>query len=195
MTEHIRHALVKRLQRIGWVYFTNNFYIENIADVTLPKLSTPLELVLITPQNCARVQDFRGADRCPEYAMKLEQGEVGYFAANAGVMVGSVWATINRAARPIVARSYMRLRPNEALLHDGVTGEKCRGMGVGPFMVGSISVALLEQHGVSRIVGDVSVWNRPSLRMMAKLGLQAQDATFSVSAFGKLIWQTKMRPR
>jgi len=195
MMQHVKWTLVKHLQRVGWVYFTNNFYIENAADVTVPKTSKPLELVLITPQNCARVQDFRAADRCAEYVMKLEQGELGYFAASAGAMLGSIWATINKTTAPIVARGHMRLGPNEALLHDGVTGEEFRGMGVGPFMVGSLSLVLLKEYGVGRIVGDVNVRNRPSLRMMAKVGLRAEEATLSISAFGTLVWQVRMRPR
>jgi len=40
---------------------------------------------------------------------------------------------------------------------------------------------------VSKIVIDVNVRNRASLRMMEKLGLQINKRTLSISAFGKLI--------
>lgn len=195
MWEHFSHTLVTRLQRVGWIYFANNFYVESASDFSVPTPRQPLQLVQITPENCARVQDFRPAYRRAEYAMKLEKGEVGYFAVMAGTMVGSIWATINRTSAPCVARGYMWLRPGEALIHDVVAGEGFRGMGVGPFMVGSFLVALLDQYMVSKVIIDVSVRNRPSLRMMAKAGLYAKDATLSVSAFGSLKWKFTMCPR
>jgi hypothetical protein len=195
MMQRIARTLVPSLQHIGWVYFTNNFCIEDVGDVVVPNTPTPLDFVPMTPQNCERVQDFRSASLATQYAKKLRQDELGYFAMASGAAVGSIWATINRTEAPIVARHHMRLLPNEAVLHDGVTGERSRGMGVGTYMVASLSVALMTEHKVSRIVADINVRNRPSLRMMEKLGLEAKESTLSVCALGSLVWQMKMRPR
>lgn len=195
MWRQVRRRLVKRLQNVGWVYYTNNFYIDGVAGVTVPAPTTPLEFVAITPMNCARVQDFREAALASEYAAKLARGEAGYFAVSAGGMVGSIWATVNSSDGPVVARGHVRLVPGEALIHDIVTGEKFRGLGIGAFMVGRISTALFERYGVNRIVIDVNVNNRPSLRMMAKAGLQARDAALSVSAFGTLVMEVRLAPR
>jgi RimJ/RimL family protein N-acetyltransferase len=107
-------------------------------------------------------------------------------------MVGSQWATLNNTDAPIVARGYVPLQPGQALLHDGVTGEKYRGKGVGPFMVAGVLAALVQEFGASRVVIDVKVTNRPALRMMEKVGLTAREATFAVSAFGSLLWRLRM---
>jgi hypothetical protein len=195
MMQRLARRLVQSLQRVGWVYFTNNYCIDDVAEVVVPKTPTPLEFVPITAQNCERVQEFRSEGLAAEFAAKLRQGELGYFAMASGRTVGSIWATVNRTETPIVARHHMRLLPHEAVLHDGVTGERSRGMGVGTYMVASLSVALMTEHKVSRIVADINVRNRPSLRMMEKLGLKAREASLSVCALGSLVWQMKMRPR
>ena len=87
----------------------------------------------------------------------------------------------------------MRLMPNEALVHDIVTGEKSRGMGVGPFMVGRIASALLHQYKVSKIVIDVNVKNKPSMRMMEKAGLQVSQRVFAVSVLGTLAFEKVLK--
>lgn len=107
--------------------------------------------------------------------------------------VASVWATINKGRKPTVVRTYMTLMPNEALMHDGVTGEKYRGMGIGPFMVRRLAAALLSDHKVSRIVADVNVRNVASLRMMEKLGLEINQQVLYISAFGTLVIQKLVR--
>jgi len=147
----------------------------------------------ITLDNYAGVQDFRNEQRIAEYRRKLAQRELGFFAEVDGQKVGSIWATINNARVPVVVRTYMTLRPNEALIHDIVTGERFRGMGVGPFMVGRLASILLQEYLVSRIVIDVNVRNHPSLRMMAKAGLQVRRQVLYISAFGTLLFQKTLR--
>jgi hypothetical protein len=109
-------------------------------------------------------------------------------------MVGSIWATVNQSTEPKVVRTYMKLMPNEALVHDIVTGKAFRGRGIGPFMVGRISSVLLNELGVRKIIIDVNVRNGPSLRMMEKAGLKANEKTLSVSAFGRLISRKLLTP-
>jgi RimJ/RimL family protein N-acetyltransferase len=139
------------------------------------------------------VRDFRGKERVSEYRDKLRNNELGFFAESEGKMVGSIWSTINTAQVPKVVRTFMRLMPNEALIHDIVTGDEFRGKGVGPYMVTQIASILLNEYGVNRIVIDVSVRNRRSLRMMSKVGLQAREEVLYISAFGRLVLQRTIR--
>jgi len=151
------------------------------------------EFLPITPDNYFRVRDFREENRVSEYRVKLAQKEAGFFAEFDGKIVGSIWATVNNARVPAVVRSYMKLMPNEALVHDIVTGEKFRGMAVGPFMLQRMCSVLLGELGVSKIIIDVNVRNSRSLRMMDKAGLEINQKMLSISAFGKLVAQKLLR--
>jgi RimJ/RimL family protein N-acetyltransferase len=154
---------------------------------------TKCTFVPIALDNYFRVQDFREKRRVAEYRQKLDNGEIGCFAECNGRMIGSIWATINRARVRSVIRMHMPLMPNEALIHDIVTAGSFRGMGVGPYMVGKMASKLLDDYRVKRVVIDVSCRNRPSLRMMEKVGLQPRERVFSVSLFSKLVFQKTLR--
>jgi glycosyltransferase involved in cell wall biosynthesis len=185
----LRHKVTRKLQRVFWVYLTKNFIIRTLADVRASAPAKPCSLIPITLENYFRVRDFRDENRVTEYREKLAHKEVGFFAECAGKMVGSIWATVNETPRPAVVRAYMRLMPREALIHDIVTGENFRGMGVGPFMVGRIAAILLNEYRVSRIIIDVNSRNVPSLRMMEKAGLKVKEQMLYISAFGRLVLQ------
>lgn len=188
-----KQTLTKRVQRIFWIYLRNNFVISDMGDFRTTEAGIRSTFVPITLDNYFRVQEFREQKRVAEYREKLGNREIGLFAECDGRMVGSIWATINDARVRSVARMYMPLMPNEALIHDIVTAERFRGMGVGPFMVGRMASILLTEYGVSRIIIDVNCRNRASLRMMEKVGLQAKDQVFYVSIFSKLAFQKTLK--
>lgn len=179
----------KKLQKIFWVYLTKNFIVTSMSDLRILETATQYKLVPITLHNYVRVTEFRAENRIPEYGNKLAQGEVGFFAEWDGKMVGSIWATINSSQVATVVRTYMRLMPREALIHDAVTGEEFRGMGVGPFMITGLASTLLTEYRAGKIIVDVNVKNRPSLRMMEKAGLVPRERVLYVSALGRLVWQ------
>jgi poly-beta-1,6-N-acetyl-D-glucosamine synthase len=185
----LRHEVTKKLQRVFWVYLTKNFMIRTLSEVRESVPTKPCSLVAITLGNYSRVRDFREESRVSEYREKLARKEIGFFADCTGRMVGSIWATLNDAQKPTIVRTYMRLMPNEALIHDIVTGENFRGMGVGPFMVGRIAAILLNDYRVSRIIIDVNSRNSASLRMMEKAGLKVKEQMLYISAFGRLVLQ------
>jgi len=176
-----------------WVYLTNNFVVASMDDFKKIEPVIRCKFLPITMDNYYRVWDFRDESRVSEYREKLALRETGFFAEFDGKMVGSIWATVNNAGVPVVVRTYMRLMPNEALVHDIVTGEKFRGMGVGPFMLGRMCSVLIGEFGVSKIIIDVNVRNSPSLRMMNRAGLEINQKMLSVSAFGKLVLHKLLR--
>ena len=189
----MRHTLTRRLQRLFWIYLTNNFIITSISDFKMVEPALKCVFVPITSLNYSRVREFRHDNRIAEYREKLAHHEIGYFAESNGTMVGSIWATINNAQLPAIVRTYMRLMPSEALIHDIVTGDRFRGMGIGPFMVGRLASLLLTEYRLLRIIIDVNVRNRPSLRMMDKAGLQLSQQTLYISAFGNLVLQKVLK--
>jgi hypothetical protein len=186
-------TLRKRLQQLFWIYLTNNFVIRNVNDVRMIDFASKCVLAPITMDNYFRVLDFRETNRISEYRDKLAKKEVGFFTECDGKMIASIWATINNAQAPVVVRTYMRLMPQEALIHDIVTGEHFRGMRVGPFMVGRIASILLNEYRVRRIIIDVNVRNSPSLRMMDNAGLKMERQMLYISAFGRLVLQKTLR--
>jgi ribosomal protein S18 acetylase RimI-like enzyme len=189
MWSTVRHALTKRAQNIFWVYLTKNSFIASTADFRLVQPKLECRFVPITEDNYASVTNFREASRVSEYLTKLHSNEVGFFAESGGRKIGSVWATVNKTSSPITVRGYMRLMPGEALMHDGVTAEASRGMGVGPFMVSHMAQALLQDHAVRKIVMDVNVRNTPSLNMLRKVGVAMTQKALYVSLFGDLLFQ------
>jgi len=193
MRPALRQILTKKLQKVFWVYLTNNFIVGEMSDVKMVEPVVDCAFVPITADNYFRVRDFREEGRISEYRDKLAHKERGFFAESDGKIVGSIWATINYARVPTVARTHVKLMPNEALIHDIVTGEKFRGMGVGPFMVGRIASTLLNEFGVSRIIIDVNVKNSSSMRMMNKAGVQVGLRVLSISAFGKLAFEKVLK--
>jgi RimJ/RimL family protein N-acetyltransferase len=188
-SSQIRQALTKQLQRLFWIYLTKNFVINSIEEVQRSEPTIECSFVPITFDNYVCVSDFRQRNRIVEYHDKLAHGELGYFTEYKGKMIASIWATINTANKPRVVRGHMRIAPNEALVHDIVTGEHFRGMGVGPFMVYGIATALLNDHGVDRIIIDVNSRNIASLRMMDKVGLKVREETLSISILGRWVFQ------
>ena len=189
-----RHGVTRRLQRIGWVYLTRTGKLRRVSDLQIAEPSLRTRFLPITKDNYARVAEFRERGRVAEYGEKLAGGEIGFFAECAGIAAGSVWATINRSPAPVVVRGYMRLMPNEALIHDVVTGERSRGMGVARFMVASLGTALFEQYGACQIIVDVNVRNGTSLRVMQKAGFPMRETVLSLSAFGHLVFQKTIGP-
>lgn len=190
---NLRRQLVKKIQKVCWIYLSEIFFVtpeDQLVDVQ-PKINC--QFVAITLENCIRVRDFREEDLVTEFQEKVQRGEKGFFAVCEGKMAGSIWATVNESAVPTLVRGFMRLLPREALIHDIVTGTKFRGLGIGPFMVTQISLILLQQCGVSRIIIDVNVRNRPSLKMMNKAGLRAQQKALAISAFQKLVFHKTLR--
>jgi len=187
MRWHRAPAVTRKLQGIVWIYLTNIFVVTESSDFKTTEPAVKCEFLPINKDNYFRVREFRGESRVQEYREKLARQEVGFFAERDGRVVGNVWATVNNSGAQTVARTYMKLGPNEALVHDVVTGEEFRGKGIGAFMVGKISTILLNERGVSKIVIDVNVRNNASVRMMKRAGLQISQQTLAVSAFGKLI--------
>jgi len=188
-----RHALTKKVQRIFWIYLTKNFVVSSLKDFRMVGATIQCLFIPIKADNFYRVGEFRESTRIPEYRDKVAKGEIGFFSEYNGKAIGSIWATINRTRAPLVARMYMQLMPNEALIHDIVTNEQCRGKSVGPFMVSRMASHLLSEDEVSRVIIDVSVKNGSSLRMMDKVGLQAQDKVLYISLAGKLAFQKRLR--
>jgi RimJ/RimL family protein N-acetyltransferase len=186
-------AIKKMLQRLFWIYLTNNYVVTSPDEFKTFEPTVTCGFLPITLDNYSRVREFRDERRVSEYREKLAQKERGFFAESDGRMIGSIWATVNNGPVPLVARSYMKLMPNEGLVHDVVTGEKFQGMGVGPFMVGRMCSVLLRELGVSKIIIDVHVRNSRSLRMMDKAGLHADQQMLSISAFGRLVSQRLLR--
>src|ERR1019366_745988 len=186
-TKNHRAALTKQIQKIGWIYLRKKFIINKMTDLKMIDPAVTCSFVPMTSENCFGVRDFRNESRIAEYRNKLANKEIGFFAECDGKMVGSIWATINKADAPAVVLRYMRLMPNRALIHDIVTGEDFRGMGIAPFMLARMASVLLNDYAVSTIIDDVSLRNNSSLRVMDKLGVQATDTTLYLSAFGKLM--------
>lgn len=185
--------VTRKIQQIFWVYLTNNFIITEKNDFKMVEPSIRCDFEAITPDNCFHVQDFRDVSRVSEYCEKLAQKEIGFFAECDGKAVGSIWATTNKSHMPTVVRSHIRLLPNEALIHDIVTGERFRGRAVGPFMIGRMCYALLNDHNVKRIVIDVNARNTTSLRMMNKTGLHASQQVLYICALGKFVWEKLLK--
>ena len=181
-----------RLQRIFWMYLTNNFALSSMQDFKNVEPSLKCTFIPITLDNVHRVGDFREEGRISQYRDKLANKEKGFFAEHNGKMVGSLWATINDTKLPVVARRYMKLGPNEALIHDVVTSEKSRGMRIGPYMMSQMITTLFKEYGVSRIVTEVHFRNRASMRMMDRVGLRMEHKVISVCALGKLVLQISL---
>jgi ribosomal protein S18 acetylase RimI-like enzyme len=193
MAPLLRTTIKKSLQKMFWIYLTNNFVITSVDDFKNIKPAIRCEFLPITLDNHSRVRDFREESRVSEYRVKLTHKEIGFFTEFGGKMVGSIWATVNNLRVPAVVRSYVKLMPNEALIHDVVTAEKFRGMGVGPFMLVKMCSVLLDELEVSKIIIDVNVRNTRSLRMMDKAGLEINQKMLSISAFGKLVSQMLLK--
>ena len=194
ISRKLRQRLTKRLQKLFWVYLTDNFVITAGRKLSAPRPSVKCTVVRITPGNCHRVLQFRDdPSRAEEYRRKVGRNEIGLFAEAEGIMMGSIWATINRGSKPTVARGYMPLQPGEAMIHDIVTGERYRGMGIGPYMVQEMAALLNEEYSVIKTIVDVNVRNTPSLRMMDRVGVRKADQVFYVSALGTLVFSKTLK--
>jgi len=176
-----------RVQKITWVYICKVFEINHVNEYKMVDSKLRCEIVPITFNNYHLVEDFREKDRINNYKSKLENNELGFFTRHEDKMIGSIWATINRSEEPIVARTFIDLMPNEGLIHDIVVGEKFRGMSVGSYMVGRMAETLFKEYEVRRVIVDVNIKNRPSLRMMKKSGLRIAKIMFFVSVLGKRV--------
>lgn len=185
--------ITKKIQKVGWLYLTENFVISCMNDFKMVDANCECALLPIGVENSHRVAEFRERERVAEYEGKVAKGEIGFFAECNGRVTGSIWATKNYWQNPIVVRTYMRLMPNEALIHDIVTGDEYRGRCIGPFMLSSMAATLLNDYRVSRIVVDVNVRNKSSLRMMHKAGLRERERALYLSVGGTLVFQKTLK--
>jgi GNAT superfamily N-acetyltransferase len=193
MMKILKQKLTKKLQEIFWIRITFNHIISGLHDFKIFEPRIKCSFIPITMNNFHRVGDFREDERVSQYKNKLVQKEIGYFVEYNGQMISSIWATINKAEVSNVVRNYIRLMPNEGLIHDIVTGKQYRGMGVGSFMVSRIALILLKEYGLNRIIIDVNIKNRASLRMMNKVGLRIDHKMLYVTAFGRLVFQLVLK--
>ncbi len=181
----MRDHIVRLAQKVFWAYLTHNFIVTNSNQIRAVAPTISCTLLRITERNCSAVTDFREPARIAEYVAKVAKGELGFYAMHDGKAVGSMWATINTTARPIVARRYIRLRPGEAILHDAVTATVCRGMAIAPFLFRSIAHELFSAFHVKRIIGDVNTRNTSALRYIKKLGLYPSETKLYFSILGR----------
>ena len=188
----LRHAVTKRLQGICWIYVTTNFILTSVDDIIPSEPKVTCNFLPITATTASRVGEFRDKTRIDEYRDKVLHNEIGFFAESQGKTVGSIWATINRNLQPTVVRRHIRLGTNDALIHDIVTGDRSKGLGIGPFMVANIAAALFNTYEVKRIVVDVNRSNAPSLNMMRKVGLQQKEQALYISLLGKLVLEKNL---
>jgi RimJ/RimL family protein N-acetyltransferase len=182
-----------RLQHHFWIRFTYNFEIRSAVDFRLADSNLNYKFIPIHAGNCHRVAEFREESRINQYRAKLAHGEIGYFAEYEHKMSGSIWATLNERDTRAIVRTYMPLAPREALIHDIVTGEGFRGKGIGSFMTGQIADILLRDFGAQKIIIDVNIRNRPSLRMMERAGLRRRSQMVYVTALGTLAFSLRIR--
>jgi hypothetical protein len=193
MRKVLRQTLTRKMQKIFWIYLTNNFIVNSANDLKTIVPVIECGFIRITLNNYFRVRDFREENRISEYREKLTHKEIGYFAEHEGIMIGSIWATINKTDAPTVVRTYMRLMPNEGLIHDIVTGDKWRGLGVGPFMVSRFATELIKEYRLNKIIIDVNFKNQASLHMMVNAALRRDQRMLYVSMFGKLALQLVLK--
>lgn len=184
------------VQSVAWIYLVKNYYVNTGQQLLLSQAVPPCEFLAITSLNAARVTEFREPARVAQYLAKLRRGERGYFAERSGTIVGSIWATVNSGSRARAARGSMRLRPGDALIHDIVTAQAHRGTGIAPFMVSHLVRALFSELGAAKVLIDVNVRNRASLRVMQKLGIQPAETAVTLSLFRVpiCIWRGALPP-
>lgn len=187
--ELLADKLKRAIQRIVILRKTFNFVVVDESDFARLPAEGDCRLVPISVDNYQRVCEFRPRKRIEQYRQKLENGEIGYFVEYHGRMIGSNWATINREARPRIVRSVIRLEPNEGLTHDGVIAPRFRGKGFGAFMISRLVETLMREQNLRRIIIDVNVKNKASLRMMEKAGFRVDHKMLYLALFGRLIFQ------
>lgn len=185
---------VKRaIQKVVLIRRTFNFVIVDERDVAPLEEKQGARLVPITVDNYQRVGEFRPRTRIEQYRQKLARGEIGYFVEYDGRMIGSNWATVNGGPVTMVARTVMRLEPKEGLTHDGVIAPKYRGKGFGAFMINRLVAILFREYDVRRIIIDVNVKNRASIRMMENAGFRVDHEMLYVAVFGKVVVERLVR--
>jgi GNAT superfamily N-acetyltransferase len=181
LTDKLKTKLMKFL----WASVCNVYIIRGLNDFPMIEPKIKCNLVPITLDNCHRVKDFREESRVAQYREKLNNNEIGCFAEHNGKMIGSIWATINKAKIPRVVQTFKRIMYNEASTHDAVVSEAFRGMRIGPYLVSNMRAYLFKEHAVSRIITDVSIRNHASLQMQEKLGSKIDHKMLCISIFDK----------
>lgn len=188
-----RRIAIRKLQKVFWIYLTNNFVITSVNNLGVLTFPDDWKVVSVTQENYFRVQEFREDGLILEYREKLLHGEQGVFAELDGQMVGSIWATTNGGAEPVIVRTYMKLGPREALIHDVFTGEQYRGRGIARFLLQEMVRRLLAKPGAEKIIVDVNFRNSHSLKIMEKCGLRRSEQMLCVSVFGKPMLRSILR--
>jgi hypothetical protein len=189
----LNQKLKTKMQRIFWIYLSNNFIINGLDEFKIVQPKVECGFVRITLDNCHRVADFREENRISQYKNKLGIGEIGYFAENDEKMVGSVWATVNKTNNPIVVQTFKTITYNEGVVHDNIVSEKFRGMRIGPFMESNMFELLFKEYALRRVIADINVKNRASLRMLEKMGLRPDYRILYIAVLGKPVFQLVLR--
>jgi hypothetical protein len=185
--------LKMKLQKIFYITVRAIYIVNGVNEFKMIEPRIKCRLIPITLDNYHRVGEFREEKRIAEYRDKLLHNEIGVFAEYDGKMIGSIWSTINKKEVPYAVKTFFKLMPNEALLHDVVASEKVRRMRVGAFLESGLPALLFKEHGISRMITDVNVRNRASLGMLAKVGFQVDHKRLFVSVFGRSVLQLVLK--
>jgi len=174
-----------KVRQVFWPYLCHIYFIDGFDDYYVIKAKIKINILPITFNNYLRVADYREEARIVEYRNKLMNNEIGFFAEHEGKMVGSAWASINKTKVSHVVRTFIKLMPDEALLHDFFVNEKFRGNRIIPEMVSNMCTILLKEYKLKRLIIDINVKNNKSLNAAKALGWRIRQKMFFLALFGK----------
>lgn len=186
-------GLKMKLKKVFYITVRAIYIVNEVNEFKMIEPRIKCRLTPITLDNYHRVADFREEKRIAEYKDKLLHNEIGVFAEHDKKMIGSIWATINKKEVPYVVKTFFKLMPNEALLHDIVASEKVRRLRVGAFLESGLPAQLFQRYRISRMFMDVNINNRASLGMLAKVGFRIDHKRLLVSVFGRSVLQLVLK--
>ncbi len=146
-----------------------------------------IELSAVTHENVDGVADFRPPSVAHRFREYLDNGEIGVYALSEGHVVGHAWADVCKHGSRISC-GYMRIGPNEALIHYCNVSPECRGNNIYPAMLFELVQRLFAEEGVERVLIDTEVSNVPSLRGIAKVNFEKMSTGVYLNVLGKLVF-------
>lgn len=141
-------------------------------DAILPaKARAELEVVPVTPENVARVRDFRDAHIAAMFRRFLDEGQHGAYAVAGERVVGHVWAAVSSGERRWV-NGYIPIGPGEAAIHFGGVDPALRGKGIYQTALAALCTRLFAEGEVRRVVSDCELALPAARRAHEKVGFR-----------------------
>lgn len=144
--------------------------------------------IRITKENYLQALRFNKAGLVDEFRKMINDGEIGIFAQCENKIVGHIWAKL-RVGNNISGNKYIRIKPNESILHSLRINKDYRKNKISFFLYAEILAVLFIDKKIDRVFVDIDDTNNKGKKALEEIGFELFSKAHIVELFGVIIFK------